>query len=697
MVIARDKLDELEYLKSCVEASDESWKPNSTRFNQFKNFVFNSSLSTSDVGKLNALSKPTIEFNVLEAFISRLRGEFAEHEPDMKIGAAEGLLDSEITPELEKTIEAVEAHVREIFAGSSNDGLEYNIYTDCLSGGFSVAKVYTDYINEMSFEQKILVEPVFDPTLTGFDPLARKSHKGDGEYCFELIPKTKEDLIQEFGEEAIKGLSFTRAIEGFSWSYQNGKKQIALICDFYKKKKKREKVVKLTNGNNILKKHYERLAEAWVESGVFEVLPEIISERWTTIETIERYIFTENKLLRHEKTPFKYLPLVFIDGNSVYLSRGQGEATAQMTKPYVYQAMGMQKLKNFAGQTIGAEITGMVQHKFVAAIESIPEKYLDSYTDVQNAQTLLYYAFDPENPERALPPPREIVRTPTPQIVENIFLGADNVIQSILGTYDAQMGITDGDTSGRAIEQGAIHSSAASKPYLVGYVNGLNRIAQIIIDLIPKFYVTPRSIPIRKASGLRDYQIINQPNNPDSISMKYDPKNLQVRIEVGVNSTLQKQLALRQITSLMQASEMFAKFINSVGLETILDNIDIRGIEDLKLKAIEFMKAEQEAAAANADKPTPEQELINAEVEIETARIAQRQEEAEGNLAIKSAQVANEKEKTQIEFLRLLAEIESDELKSQLEVEKIDSEMAQDAIKLAFEMSQAQQESLAED
>ena len=133
-------------------------------------------------------------------------------------------------------------------------------------------------------------------------------------------------------------------------------------------------------------------------------MPEVISERYTTIETIDRYIFCENKVLRHEKTPYKYLPLVFIDGNSVVLPQDMGASSKQMTRPYVYQTMGTQKLKNFAGQTIGAEITGMVQHKFKAALESIPEQYLETYTDVQNAQTLIYYAFNPDNPDQALPP-----------------------------------------------------------------------------------------------------------------------------------------------------------------------------------------------------------------------------------------------------------------------------------------------------
>ena len=51
----------------------------------------------------------------------------------MQVGAAEGILDEHISEELLKTIEVVEAHIREIFAGAANDGFEYKIYTQTLS------------------------------------------------------------------------------------------------------------------------------------------------------------------------------------------------------------------------------------------------------------------------------------------------------------------------------------------------------------------------------------------------------------------------------------------------------------------------------------------------------------------------------------------------------------------------------------
>ena len=114
----------------------------------------------------------------------------------------------------------VEGHVRSVIDDAENDGFEAKIYRDLLAGGFSVGKVTTDYINPLSFEQKIIIDRVFDPTMCGFDPMARTTHKGDGRFAFELIPKTKEEFEREYGKEAGKDISYTRSLGEFQWTYQ---------------------------------------------------------------------------------------------------------------------------------------------------------------------------------------------------------------------------------------------------------------------------------------------------------------------------------------------------------------------------------------------------------------------------------------------------------------------------------------------
>ena len=690
-----DEQAKLKKVKKCVENSYQSFIQNFNRYNQFMKFVFKTSLTTDDLTKLDILQKPPLEFNILEAIVSRMRGEFAKHEPSISVRASEGVTVGELDEKLLATISVIEKHYRAIFNDAANDCMDYNFYTDLLAGGFSAAYIYTDYINEMSFNQNIKVKRVFDPTLIGFDPLARDSHKGDGTYCFQLIPKTREDFEEEFGEKLTKEMTFVRNtnLRSFNWSYQNQDRDIVLTAEFFYKVRKKEKLAKLSNGHTILHKHYERFMEIWNEQKFIEQAPIVIEVRNTVIERIDRIIFCENKILKHDKTPYKYLPIVFIDGNSVNVRESDDNASVQVTRPLVYHAEGIQKLLNFAGQTVAAEIENMVQHKMIVAVESIPKDYVDAYKNIQQMSNFVYNAYYEGKAEQPNPPPREVQRTPTPPIVENIFNGSSTISQTILGSYDGILGISDKQISGVAIQQGAMQSNAAGMPYLVGYIKGINRIAEIILDLIPKFYVTPRSIPIMEADGKRGYQIINNAENPDSVDMKYDPNGLQVKIEAGVSSAVQKQVALEQIIQMMQASEIFASFINRDGLETILDNLDIRGIDALKAQAVKFMEElkqkEQQAAQNPPQDPMVQvqQQQVEAYHEIEMAKVEQQATKAQGEMAIQAAKVATEKQALEIKYMEVMAKLGIENKRIEMEMEKISSQDSKAAVETALDIA----------
>ena len=121
-------MDRLDEIKFNIEQSSQYFKDNNARYNYFLNFVFNTSLTSQDKTKLNTLQKPTIEFNILEALVSRLRGEFAKQEPGVVVRAADGVPVERLTPEFLQTMDVIEAHIREIFFDASNDSLEYKVH-----------------------------------------------------------------------------------------------------------------------------------------------------------------------------------------------------------------------------------------------------------------------------------------------------------------------------------------------------------------------------------------------------------------------------------------------------------------------------------------------------------------------------------------------------------------------------------------
>ena len=691
--IAKKHSDRLPDLKKFVEEAQQYFNSNVERFREFHRFVFKTSLTQSELGTLQELGKPTIEFNILEAYISKLRGEFAKQQPSLSVRAADGVPLSMLNEQFTETISVIEAHLRAIFFDGANDMLEYNIYTDLLAGGFSVMRVFTDYVNDMSLEQNIMVDRVFDPTLTGFDPLARASHKGDGRFCFELYPMTREEFEEEFGKEATQTMRFTRDLEGFDWSYRNNEEDIVLVCDFFEKVRKREKIIKLTNGHTTTEKEYKKFIEMWESEGRIEQAPLPMGDgRWTNVESICRYRFCENRLLDYKMTDYKFLPLVFVDGNSISIT--EGGSTSQMTRPYVYHAKGIQRLKNFAGQSLANEIENTVQHKFIVAIESIPEDYQEAYDNVQKAQTLVYNHFlDTRNPDIQLPPPREVTRTPIPPEITNTFRMSDEMTQVILGSYDGAAQ-NNNLMSGVAIARIASQSNTASVPYIVGYIKGINRVAEIIVDLIPKYYRTPRSLPILLPSGKRKYYEVNRPG---SLYMNFDPNSLQVKVEVGVNFAMQKEIALQTIQALMQSSQQFAQFMNENGLPILLDNIDIRGIEELKMKAEHFM---QEQAQMKQQGMQAQQQGMEMQKQMQQMQMQEAQKELQSptraqieimSLQEKSkldaANVAIKERDSEIKYMELIAKIRNEELSAEMAREKADAENMRSSVLAAVEVS----------
>ena len=340
--IAQKYRDKLKPIKDNVEKSYEYFKENYDTYYTFKKFLYITSLDDRDRKVLKDQGKPELEFNILEAYISRQKGEFSKQEPSIEVSPGNnGQVDPGVT-------DVVEGHIRSIEQQMRNDNVAYLMYDDMLAGGFSVGKVYTKYTNSRSFEQDIVVERVFDPTLCGFDPLATKSHKGDGEYCFEIMPYRESEFADLYPQVNTDRLKFSKHLDKFNWSYKNNKEKIVLLCTYYEKKYSRAKLLKLSDGTTKTEKQYEEFLVNHEMSGDIEQPPQVVDSRMTRLCHIIRYKLVENEILEVKSTDYTFLPLVFADNDSVCVRDTLQSELKQFTRPYCYQAKDTQKLKNYA-------------------------------------------------------------------------------------------------------------------------------------------------------------------------------------------------------------------------------------------------------------------------------------------------------------------------------------------------------------
>ena len=212
-MVSKAATSQLKRIKENICRSRKFFEGNYKRYNEFKKFVFESSMSKDDIATLKDLGKPQIEFNILESYISRLRGEFSKQEPSLRIKKKAGK-GKEMDPNL---IPILEGYLRNLEEENRSTGDAYSVYSDQLSGGFSAWKVWTEYEHNRSFQQVIKYGRVYDPTMTGFDPLARQIHKGDGDYCFEIYPLTIDEFKKQYPNVDISKVTFTTNMEGFSF------------------------------------------------------------------------------------------------------------------------------------------------------------------------------------------------------------------------------------------------------------------------------------------------------------------------------------------------------------------------------------------------------------------------------------------------------------------------------------------------
>ena len=647
MAIKRDDQEQLNRIKKNIETSYMYMKENYMRFREYKRYVFKETINQQQRAMMQQLGRPVIEFNMGSAAINRLLGEFADHEPGIEVSPAEGV------PVNQEVLDVVEGSIRHTLYEANKASFSIRLYKDMLGGGFSCGKVYTDYASPMSFNQQIFWDNVFDATMVGFDPLARLPHKGDGRFCFEIFPMNEEDFKREYPGLENLTLTYQRDLEGFNWSYKDIQEQkVILIADYYEKKKRKAKIVKLADGRVMTVKKYEEMAALWKEAEttgeIIEQMPVIVGEPRTTIlETIVNYKLIEDRVLSVEYTDYNYLPHVFFDGNSEILTQGTSNNTYQFCTPYFYHARGAQDLMNFSGMAIANSIENLQQSQFIVMKEAIPQEqdYIEAITNPQKANTIVVNAYSENNPDKPIPTPiREVQHPPLPGDVGGTFNNSVGMIQAILGGMSSNPSNDQNYISGKAIVESISADNATAMPYVNGYLAGLAQMATIHCDLMPKYILGKRTIPIIKQDGEKVYQDVNKPGEP---SLNYEERAIKVNVEAGVNFKVQQDKALQQIIGLMQASEGFAQFMNSEqGLKILVENLNCYSSDQLKDSVPKWVEKQEQMQQQQMQMQQQQMQqdpaFIRAQAELQKIQQQGEQNQVENQIEIAKLQIDKE-------------------------------------------------------
>ena len=228
-----------------------------------------------------------------------------------------------------------------------------------------------------------------------------------------------------------------------------------------------------------------------------------------------------------------------------------------------------------------------------------------------------------------------------------------------MGSYDASLGINNNQLSGVAIVEGATQSNSAAMPYVVGFMQGLQRASQIYVDLLPKYYTTPRTIPIMDEEGKRHFVKINQ---KDGVPFDFDETVLNVVVKAGASFQIQKSRTINMVKEVMQMSPEFANFIGTKGLNFILENVEGKGVEQLKSMTKEWQE-EQEKMKQQAMQAQQQQNPAQLKMQVDMMELQQQSQKDKAQFAVDMAKIEAEKQK-------LLADVHMNETAASVQLVK---------------------------
>lgn len=437
-------------------------------------------------------NRPCITINRIPGFVKQVTGDVRKDTPSVKIVPSKDGASEEVADIFSGLIRNIE--------NQSNAKAAYVQATEnaCITGLGSF-RVKTQYAGEDSFDQDIRIERLVDPFAVLYDPAARKPDKSDMRYCFVFVDMPKEVYEKEFPDKPISAMpSGPNAIQGLVWFSMESVR----IAEYWYRKPVKKQLLELADGRVLDAK--TALEEA-KESG--QPL-DVVNKRTIKTDEICMRLMNGTEFLT-EEAPWagKYIPIIPVIGEEIYI---EGRV---VRRGMVRDAKDPQRVLNYM-RTAAVEAAALQpKSPYMVSVNQI--KGYESYFERAGSSNLPFIVY---NPDPLVP--GEPKRSPPALAQEGLdsqanLAGQD--LQSVVGIYNVSLGAPSTEKSGVAIMARQKQGDTGTYNYIDNLATAIRHLGDILVDLIPKIYDTPRMVRILKEDGTGEMHAVNHPAGPDGM------------------------------------------------------------------------------------------------------------------------------------------------------------------------------------
>lgn len=510
-------------------------------------------------------NRPTYEFPKLRIHTQQVINEMRQQRPSGKVRGAE---------EADRGLAEIMQGICRNIESTSNADHAYDIaYEKAVKGGFGVWRVCTDYLNDDDFEQDIRVKPVRNPFAVKFDPAAIEIDRRDANFCFveELIPVS--DFERRFPDANLT--DFESDSDCADWRDAG---QVRIAEYWYKEPRKRE-LLALSDGRVVFADEIAKQAGLKVdEAKEFLASAGIRVVRARDVDSHKVMMRLTNGhewLTEPYEFPCKFIPIVVVWGNIENIDG------TDYWSGMVRFAKDQQRLHNVHRSALVEAVAKAPKAPFI-----LDPSWIEGFENMwknANAEDYPYLLAHIAKTGGNVPKRTEQAEVPS-ALIQLAGMDTDDM-KAATGQYDASLGARSNETSGIAINSRKQQGATATFNYIDNLAYAIRFTYEILVDMIPRVYDTPRVVRIIGEDGGEKWKQLYQEvqDNFGRTAVVNDIRKGKYDVVVTVGPSY--------ATQRMEAAEAFAQLAGQIGgaapmigpllAYAVIKNQDLPGMDEI--------------------------------------------------------------------------------------------------------------------
>ena len=594
--------------------------------------------------------RPSLTINHTNTFVKRVVNNMRLQRPRIKVHAVGDGATKDIADVVGGTIRHIETR--------SNASIAYDTGGEsAVRMGWGYWRVHSEWSDEGSFDQELVIKPIRNPFTVYMDPAAVDPAGADSQWCIVTEKMDRQEFRRKYPD--VELMPFISGAPGDDMAEWETQTEIRL-AEYYRIRRVREKLHRMSNGMTLFASDIKRFKDQL--AGVTSLQARESYRQRVEWFRINGQSIVERRSIGDNELPDKYIPIVRCEGNVLDLN---GKV---VRKGMIYDLMDPARMYNYWRTCETEQIALAAKAPFIVA-----EGQVDGHPEWANANqaphsVLTYKPTAHEQPDGSLvpiPPPQ---RNEGPAVPAGFVQAAQGAMQDLMATagmpHEPQGDMPGSVISGKALRERAAMSDIGHFQFYDNQTRSISHTGTILLSLIPHYYSEERLQRIIGEDGVPSMVTINQgKGNPAIGAVKNDLSvgRYDVVMDTGPGYETKRMEAAESMIDLMKTplGEMAAK----VGSDIILRNLDFPGADDLADRMMpltdEGMKAKLETLPKDAQGVVQSlyQSLQQAQQQIQQLTMEQKY-----RMGVASMQ---EKAETEREQMRLGVKVKDTDTRAQ--------------------------------